>query len=88
MTMMLAIALAFVALVGCDKPPTRTEMDELRWQVKAMAQTIEDLDQKVISLESDLEEAKNTCEENACDCPSPGITYTFPTVRKPKKPKK
>lgn len=75
-------------LLGCDKPPTRSEVDDLRYQVTAMSQSISDLEEKISSLESELEEAKSTCEGNACDCPTPGVVYSFPTAKKPKKPRK
>lgn len=79
---------AVVALIGCDKPATKPEVDILKIQISVLIDRCNELDQKVQTLESELEEAKNTCEANACDCPIPGVYYSTPTYRAPKPKKK
>ncbi|GLH67315.1 hypothetical protein GETHED_16790 [Geothrix edaphica] len=69
--------LTLIALVGCDRPPTRAEMDHLNSQVAYLTNRANELESKVSELESELEDAKRACEANACDCPVGTIHFNY-----------
>lgn len=74
------LLVALLAVIACDKPPTRSEVDILKVQISVLIDRCNELDQKVQGLESELEEAKSACEANACDCPGPTVNYSYYTA--------
>ena len=86
MRRLLIISVGFLSL-GCDRPSYKSEVDDLRGEVRAINRRVVELDQKIEELESELKEAKDNCEANACDCPLPASSYQIQPYKAPK-PKK
>lgn len=81
--------MAGLALVGCDKPPTRSEVDSMKQQISILIDRANEAEAKLSELESEIESNKDACDGNACDCPLPVLQYSSaPTYAPPSKPKK